>query len=136
MRERRLICVNCWREYPYQQEVKSCSNCGHSLVPKSGGIRRSFATTLLLVLLLWIGTPIVIGIWASVTADPSSGYGPDFSVLTVGGLLLILYAVVGFIVGLAMLGSNKPVGSGILTGTGLGLLIGFITCFAVAGVVV
>ena len=133
MRERSLICANCGQKFPSRRKVKSCPDCDHSLVPIFGGIRTSFAITLFLVTLLWVITPILM--WMR-PYDPESGYGREFSPVLGSGMYFVLYAFIGLIVGLVMLRAYKPIGVGILAGTGLGLLIGFTTCFAIGAVVV
>ena len=135
MREEHYTCVNCWRIYPYDPDLRLCPNCGRTLVRSAGGISKSFAITLSLVVMLWVGTPVVVGIVELITEDPRSGYGPDFGVYVVAGLLYGLYAVVGTFAVSITLSRNRPIGTGLLAGTGIGLLLGFITCFSVAGAV-
>ena len=88
--------------------------------------------TLLIVVLLWVGTPIVVGIVQSITVDPRATYGPDFGVYVISGSLYGLYGVVGVVAGFVMLFTRKPMGAGLLAGTAVGLMLGFLTCGAVA----
>jgi len=91
--------------------------------------------TLLIVVLLWVGTPVVVGIWQSITVDPRATYGPDFGVFVISGSLYGLYGIVGALAGLILLFKSKSTGAGLLTGTAVGLILGFLTCNVVAGAV-
>ncbi len=88
--------------------------------------------TLLIVVLLWVCTPMVVGIVESATTDPRDAYGPDFGVLVGSGLLYVLYGIVGAVAGFIMLIKRKPMGAGLLAGTAVGLIFGFLTCNAIA----
>ena len=87
--------------------------------------------SLLLVSLLWVSTPIVVGIVESITADPRSGYGGELGMVIWTGLLYVVYLPTGLLAGLVLLFIKRSTGAGILAGTGLGAVAGFLTCLAI-----
>ena len=134
MSERRLVCGACGLENP--GDAHQCGACGSRMLRPAPRIRPpGFRTTLLIVVMLWVGTPIVIGIVESIRLEPGATYGPDFSVYVGTAQTYALYGLVGAIAGFVVLSKHRPIGTGILAGTGIGLLLGFITCLSVAGAV-
>ena len=97
-------------------------------------IRRPFLLSLILVLMLWVATPVVARLADSVGligVDPESGYGWELSLLLGTTMLYIIYLPAGLLVGLVMLFIRRSIGAGILAGTGLGAVAGFLTCLAI-----
>ena len=95
----------------------------------------SFGMTVLLVGLLWLGTPVLVAIVDSLglfgRQDPESGAMQVNGVLLATFLLYAIYVFVGAIAGLTLLFINRRIGAGILAGTGLGAVAGFLTCLAI-----
>lgn len=133
MSHQRQICGACGHESPWN--AKQCGVCGSRMLRPAPRIRApDFGKTLLLVVLLWTGTPIIAGVYVSATYDATNPY----SALGVGLLSLVFdffYILGGTIAGLAILRKNRPFGSGLLAGTGIGVLTGFATCVIVSSAV-
>lgn len=93
-----------------------------------------FGKTLLLVVLLWVGTAVVLGIALPIIEpNPGGTYGPEFGVTVVTFQFYLAYGLIGTIAGLIMLIKWKPMGAGLLAGTAVGLILGFLTCNVIVG---
>ena len=93
-----------------------------------------FGITVLAVVALWLATAVLIAVVQFVAVDPSSSYGPDFGIVVVTGLTYIFYCFFGIVIGLVTLIFNKSIGGGILAGTGLGVVAGFVACLALTSI--
>ena len=74
MNDERILCSSCGREVsPGNDRCLRCGSRNFRRASSSSSAGRSgFGRALVLV--LWIGTPIVIGIWESITGDAQSTY--------------------------------------------------------------
>ena len=93
-----------------------------------------FGKSVLAVVALWFVIVIVLWIFAVATHNPASGYDVGFGVIVSIAALSFLYPVFGVIIGLVTLIFSRPIGAGILAGTGIGTVIGAAACFAAIGI--
>ena len=133
MSEHRYLCGECGKDVPLG--FPYCTECGsQSLRPRPRLRLPGFWIALVLVSLLWIGTPIGLGIAASLgllEADPESGYGWELGFVILAVFLYVIYLPAGLLAGLVLLFIKRAVGAGILVGTALGAVAGFLTCLAI-----
>lgn len=137
-------CRRCAEPFPASDRF--CPACGHDheinpstvrgyqpvITPGSSVGMGPFGKSAVVAVGLWF--VLAIAIWIlSYTADPSSSYGPDFGQAIGIALLSFAYPFFGLIVGLVALIFSRPVGAGLLAGTGIATLIGALACFALIG---
>ena len=135
MRERRAVCGRCGLDAP--SESQFCTACGSQSFRPRPRVRLSgFWVTLLLVALLWVGTPLVVRLADAVgLTGVDLAENSDWSLILGAGILYAIYLPAGLLVGLVLLflsrrTGNKRTAAGILAGTALGAMAGFLTCLA------
>ena len=132
-------CRHCQRENP--SDFWFCEGCRRPVMGSRGAVGSAgiktmgrFGKSVLAVVALWFVIVIVLWIFAVATHNPASGYDVGFGVIVSIAALSFLYPVFGVIIGLVTLIFSRPIGAGILAGTGIGTVIGAAACFAAIGI--